>query len=117
MLRIDVLRDDCRIESVVVPAEITDVLFHLPENSDDYFVRTDISEDVDVELLIASHIRSQGVVNANALMKQASEGKGEKRMPLRVKRIGSRVLVLDGNSTFVNAKLCNWRSLPCHIVS
>ena len=113
---IDVLMEAGRIELVEIPLEVTDALFCLPEYSDDYFSRTAACELVSMELLVASHIRNEGVINANKLMRMAAQNKTPKRMPVRIRRLGSKFLVLDGNSTFVNARFSNWRSLLCEIV-
>jgi hypothetical protein len=115
-LFIDLLTNSGRIETVPLPPDVVNALSSLVECPDAYFRRTASSALVPVELLVASRIRNEGVINANRLMLLAAKGAVSKRSPVRIRRVHSRFLVLDGNSTFINAKFSNWQTLLCEIV-
>jgi hypothetical protein len=105
-----------RIEAVQLDPWVARELSPLVEEADKYFILSAGSELVPTRLLIASHIRNDGVINANRLMRSAAEGIGEKRAPLTIRALLWRFVVLDGNSTFINAKFSNWGAVPCDIV-
>jgi hypothetical protein len=117
MLLIDVLANSRDITAVRIPREIADALISLPEGSDSYFARTPTCQLVSVAELVASRVRPEGVVSANKLMALAARNMIEKRQPLKVRRFGSKFLVVDGNSTFVNAKFSGWNWILCEVAS
>lgn len=69
-----------------------------------------------VQNLIATRARPEGIVNASKLMKQAACGQQPKRAPITVDKWRElNLIVLDGNSTFLNALYSGWADIPCTI--
>jgi hypothetical protein len=100
--------DEDRIQPAQLKAEVAASLHRLPEGLDRYFIRTPNSREFDLHSLVATRARDKGVSNANELMILASEGKTAKREPIKVRPLGSLFVVVDGNSTFVNAVFSGW---------
>jgi hypothetical protein len=115
ILSIAVLSEFGVIEETEIHENVTQALLRLPDQPHAYFERTPNSQLIPIDLLVASHVRSDGVLNANKLMKLAGQNAVAKRQPLTVRRFGDRYLVLDGNSTFVNAKYSDWTHVVCEI--
>lgn len=71
---------------------------------------------IKVQHLINTRSRPTGIVNANKLMHLAKSGEGSKREPILVKSYDRvRWLVLDGNSTTINAVYSGWSHVPCAV--
>lgn len=68
-------------------------------------------------LLVASRARPNGVISANGLMSQAASNLVAKRSPITVSPLDDETfLVEDGNSTFVNALVSGWATIPCAVL-
>jgi hypothetical protein len=115
MLSIAVLLESGLVGEIEIHGDVTKALSRLPDRPDDYFEWTPNSQLIPVNQLIASHIRNDGVVNANKLLKSSAQNAGTKRQPITIRRFGDRYLVLDGNSTLINAKFSDWAQVPCEI--
>jgi ppGpp synthetase/RelA/SpoT-type nucleotidyltranferase len=102
------LMDEDFVQPAQLKAEVAASLRRLPEGLDRYFIRTPNSREFDLHSLVATRARDKGVSNANELMILASEGKTAKREPIKVRPLGSQFVVVDGNSTFVNAVFSGW---------
>jgi hypothetical protein len=80
-----------------------------------YFLLEARTLTLPVSLLVASRARPDGIANANAKMREAYNGRRPRRRPITVRALANgRWLVIDGNSTFVNALHSGWRDLPCN---
>ncbi|MBK5566961.1 hypothetical protein [Ensifer sp. SSB1] len=94
--------------------EIAALLTRLPDDPSLYF---DLGEPhllIPLEQLVNTRARDRGIVNANRHMLTAANGRQEKRKPLTVRPLGNELwLVVDGNSTLLNARYSNWRAIPC----
>ncbi|MEI3855979.1 MULTISPECIES: hypothetical protein [Ensifer] len=94
--------------------EIVAALARLPDDPALYF---DLGEPhllIPLEQLVNARARERGIVNANRHMVAAAKGNQEKRKPLTVRALGNELwLVVDGNSTLLNARHSNWRAIPC----
>lgn len=86
----------------------------LGDDPGSYFDLSVEHQMIDVANLIAIRARPNGIVNANKLMKLARIGEGSKRKPILVRPFDhNRWLVVDGNSTTINAIFSGWHYLPC----
>ena len=96
--------------------EIAAALARLPDDPSLYF---DLGEEhllIPLEQLVNARARERGIVNANRHMLAAANGRQGKRKPLTVRALGRELwLVVDGNSTLLNARHSNWRAIPCSI--
>ena len=64
-------------------------------------------------LLVNTRARPRGIRNANRFMAQAAAGQIPRRAPVSVQaRSDGLWLVLDGNSTTINALLSGWSRIP-----
>ena len=95
---------------------IADQLSDLEDEPASYFDLTQSHVMIELKYLINTRARPSGIVNANKLMQLAKIGTGYKRDPIIVKAYGSgRWLVVDGNSTTINAVHSGWKQLPCAV--
>lgn len=85
-------------------------LAKLPDDLEKYFLVSDTALLVGIPTLLPTRARPKGVKNANALMRDALNGKVPRRKPIEISRdvISGRRLVLDGNSTLLNALHSGW---------
>ena len=115
-LRYSALRPDGAVVEIEFSQEIAASLARLPDDPSLYF---DLSEPhllVPLEQLVNARARERGIVNANRHMVAAAKGSLEKRKPLTVQSLGNELwLVVDGNSTLLNARYSNWWAIPCCI--
>ncbi|MBD9650131.1 hypothetical protein IB267_17390 [Ensifer sp. ENS09] len=113
-LRYSALRPDGTVVEIEFNQEIAASLARLPDDPSLYF---DLSEPhllVPLEQLVNARARERGIVNANRHMVAAAKGRLEKRKPLTVQSLGNELwLVVDGNSTLLNARHSGWRAIPC----
>lgn len=90
----------------------------LPDDPRRYFLEEDGTVDLLLTRLVPIRARPERIVNANKLMRQAYDGLIEKREAVLVRWIGKeRYAIQDGNSTYANAVLSSWKSLPCRITT
>ncbi|MCA2380115.1 hypothetical protein ATU3C_25600 [Agrobacterium genomosp. 3 str. RTP8] len=105
-----------RLESAQLDAEICATLMPLAYGHEAYF---DLSNDfllIDTARLAASRARSSGITNANLYMREAAVGTGLKREPIEVEEAPEgQLVVVDGNSTLINAIYSKWPDLPCKL--
>lgn len=100
-----------------LPPGLTAGLETLPFDHAAYFDLSMPHQVIPLDELVASRARHKGVANANMFMRQAAAGEIPRRPPISTERIGGRmVLVLDGNSTFINALWSGWSDIPCTMV-
>ncbi len=115
-LKYPTLQPDGAVVEIEFNQEIAATLVLLPDDPSLYF---DLSEPrllIPLEQLVNARARERGIVNANRHMVAAAKGNQEKRKPLTVQSLGNELwLVVDGNSTLLNARYSNWRSIPCCI--
>lgn len=81
----------------------------LPYGLDKYFIKTPNTKRLLMSTLQPTCARKEGVKNANKLMMDAYNGKVERRKPISVKRVRGKYEIIDGNSTFANAKFSGWK--------
>lgn len=106
-----------QVEIGNLPPELIASLETLPVNHAAYFDLSKPHQIIPLNELVASRARHKGVANANVFMRQAAAGEIPRRAPISTERIGERmVLVLDGNSTFINALCSGWSDIPCTMV-
>lgn len=107
-------RPDGAVGKIELSREIIANLVRLPDNPSLYF---DLGEPhllIPLQKLVNTRARERGIVNANRHMLAAAKGQGEKRKPLTVRALDNELwLVVDGNSTLLNARHSNWRAIPC----
>ena len=89
----------------------------LPEKTWNYFKRVPGTIVVPVRKLTPIRAREKGIANANKYMWMSFWGRNSPRKPLdlRDNRDGTYT-VLDGNSTFANAKRSGWKVIPGVVV-
>jgi len=110
------LVDDKGIVKLELSAEIVGVLERLPEQTEAYFDVSGEHEMLAVGSLVNIRARPNGILNANNLMMAAYHDDGDRREPISVRLLGDgRWLVLDGNSTTINALFSGWSIVPCRI--
>lgn len=84
----------------------------LPYDLFKYFKKAPGAIEVDVSDLTPIRAREKGVANANRFMWLAYHGAMERRKPVSLQDNGDGTYtVLDGNSTFANAKKNGWKKL------
>ncbi|WP_426289731.1 hypothetical protein ACN9MC_35085 (plasmid) [Ensifer adhaerens] len=94
--------------------EIAASLAWLPDDPSLYFDLREAHLLIPLAHLVNTRARERGIVNANRHMLAAANGRQEKRKPLTVRALGDELwLVVDGNSTLLNARHSNWRAIPC----
>lgn len=115
-LRYPALRPDGAVVEIEFNQEIAASLARLPDDPLLYF---DLSEPhllVPLDQLVNARARERGIVSANRHMVAAAKGSPEKRKPLTVQSLGNELwLVVDGNSTLLNARHSGWRAIPCRV--
>ncbi|HEV7323301.1 MAG TPA: hypothetical protein VGO04_32255 [Ensifer sp.] len=113
-LKYPTLQPDGAVVESQLNREIAATLVRLPDDPSLYF---DLSEPhllIPLEQLVNARARERGIVNANRHMLAAAKGNQEKRKPLTVQSLGNELwLVVDGNSTLLNARHSRWRAIPC----
>jgi len=93
--------------------EIAAALASLPDDPSLYFDHGEAHLLFPLEQLVNVRVLERGIISANRYMLASARGKQEKRKPLTVHALGSRLsLVVDGNSTLLNARHSNWRAVP-----
>ena len=107
--------EDC-VRSISLDPTLSGSLKKLPEGLDLYFDRTPESREFEMQLLVATRVREDGVLNANKLLTLAREKRTSKRAPIKVRAFGSRFAIVDGNSTFVNAKFSGWSIILAELI-
>lgn len=94
--------------------EITASIARLPEDPSLYFDLREAHLLIPLVHLVNARARERGIVNANRHMLAAANGRQEKRKPLTVRALNNELwLVVDGNSTLLNARHSHWRAIPC----
>ena len=89
----------------------------LPEDTWKYFEKVPKTILIDIDKLIPSRARPKGIANANKFMLLAYQGDKGRRKPLDLEDNGDGTYtVLDGNSTYANAKHSKWKKLPGVVV-
>ncbi len=97
--------------------EIAASLARLPEDPSLYFDLREVHLLIPLVHLVNARARERGIVNANRHMLTAANGRQEKRKPLTVRALDNELwLVVDGNSTLLNARHSNWRVIPCTVL-
>lgn len=97
----------------LMAAETSDIPDKLPEDPWRYFKKDPKAIVVDLKDLTPIRAREKGIENAKKYMWMAYSGEMEKRKPISLKDNGDGTYtVLDGNSTFANAKASGWRKIP-----
>lgn len=113
-LKYSALRPDGAVVEIEFNQEIAASLARLPDDPSLYF---DLSQPhllIPLEQLVNARARERGIVNANRHMVAAAKGNQQKRKPLTVQSLGNELwLVVDGNSTLLNARHSGWRAIPC----
>ena len=108
------LRPDGAVVEIELNQDIAATLARLPDDPSLYF---DLGEPhllIPLEQLVNARARERGIVNANRHMLTAAKGNQEKRKPLTVQSLDNALwLVVDGNSTLLNARHSKWRAIPC----
>ena len=91
----------------------------LPEDHGKYFKKEVAAKakyaEVPIGSLQATRAREDGIKNANGHMRDAYDGKNTVREPISVVKDGDGYRVLDGNSTFANAKRAGWKTMPVQV--
>jgi hypothetical protein len=113
-LKYPTLRPDGAVVEIKLDQDIAATLARLPDDPSLYF---DLGEPhllIPLEQLVNARARERGIVNANRHMLAAAQGNQEKRKPLTVQSLDNALrLVVDGNSTLLNARHSKWRAIPC----
>ncbi|MBD9509114.1 hypothetical protein IB265_20295 [Ensifer sp. ENS10] len=108
------LRPDGAVVEIELNQDIAATLARLPDDPSLYF---DLGEPhllIPLKQLVNARARERGIVNANRHMLAAAKGNQEKRKPLTVHSLDNALwLVVDGNSTLLNARHSKWRAIPC----
>ncbi|MGO4622954.1 hypothetical protein AB4Z34_34040 [Ensifer sp. 2YAB10] len=109
------LRPDGAVSETVLNQEIAAELATLPEDPSLYFDLGETYVLIPLDRLVNARSREKGILTANRRMQVAARGNPEKRKPLTVRALDNVLwLVVDGNSTLINARHSNWRAIPCH---
>jgi hypothetical protein len=96
--------------------EVLESIETLPLQHDRYFVIGPAAIFPQISQLVFSRARPDGVANANTLMREAAAGHRDRRAPIRVRSLkDGRWLVIDGNSTAINALFSDWPDIPAEI--
>ncbi|WP_224393565.1 hypothetical protein [Ensifer adhaerens] len=94
-----------------IAAELT----ALPDDPALYFDLCGAHLLIPLDKLVNTRARDKGIVNANRHMQGGAKGNPKKRKPLTVRALDNALwLVVDGNSTLINARYSNWRAIPCN---
>lgn len=108
------LRPDGAVGEIELNPEIAAELVTLPDDPSLYFDLGEAHLLIPLERLVNARARERGIVNANRHMLAAAHGNQERRKPLTVRTLSNELwLVVDGNSTLLNARHSNWRAIPC----
>ncbi len=90
-------------------------LARLPDDPSLYFDLGEPHVMIPLGQLVNARARDRGIINANRHMLAAAKG-NEKRKPLTVRPLENALwLVMDGNSTLLNARHSKWQTIPCRI--
>ena len=90
----------------------------LLDDLDRYFKRTPNSVEVPLSLLTPIRAREKGVANANRFMWLAYWGATQRRKPISLQpnpEGSGDYMILDGNSTYANARMSGWDSILAEI--
>ena len=88
-------------------------LTKLPEDTWKYFEKVPDTILVDIDKLVPTRARPEGIIEANKRMQQLLS----RRKPLDLKDNGDGTYsILDGNSTYANALHSEWKELPGVVV-
>ncbi len=111
------LQADGAVGKMELNQEIAAALERLPDDPSLYFDLGEAHLLIPHEQLVNARMRERGIISANRYMLASARGKQEKRKPLTVHALGNGLwLVVDGNSTLLNARHSNWRAVPCTTV-
>lgn len=81
-----------------------------------YFAPHDDAVLVDIETLVLTRARPEGIAGAILKMAEAARGERERRAPIALRaRADGRYVVVDGNSTVIIARAAGWSVLPAII--
>jgi hypothetical protein len=98
-----------RSKDADVPVEEKTELVKLPEDTWKYFNKVPNTILVDIDKLVPTRARPDGILEANKRM----QGYASRRKPLDLKDNGDGTYsILDGNSTYANAVHSEWKELP-----
>ncbi|HEV7310123.1 hypothetical protein [Ensifer sp.] len=101
------------IAEIELNRELATLLSRLPDDPALYFDLGEPHVMIPIEHLVNARARERGIINANRHMLVAANGKA-KRKPLSVRPLENGLwLVVDGNSTLLNARHSKWRVIPC----
>ncbi len=96
-----------------LPPTLLEGLETLPDHLDKYFDSPPGTVSIPVGQLIVTHVQETGIQNANRLMRQAYDGRIERRSPILVRQVGDHYIIQDGNSTVINALFSGWPTVYC----
>lgn len=100
-----ILEPDGELKSIALDQDFLSALAVLPEDPALYFDLDQPHQYIPLGSLVNVWAREKGIVNANLLMQEAANGNQEKRKPLTVRAMTDQLwLVVDGNSTLINAR-------------
>ena len=89
----------------------------LPEDPTKFFKRAPDMIKVSLSQMTPIRAREKGVANANRIMWLAYWGQSPKREPISLRsNPGGAYTILDGNATYVNAKMSGWEHLWGRVV-
>ncbi|WP_104666923.1 hypothetical protein [Ensifer adhaerens] len=109
------LGTDGALAQIELNREIAALLSRLPDDPALYFNLDEPHVMIPLGQLVNARARERGIINAHRHMLSAATGK-EKRNPLTVRPLGDELwLVVDGNSTLLNARHSKWQTIPCRI--
>lgn len=82
---------------------------------DQYFVATPYHQWVELSRLAPTRARPDGIINSSVRMTEVIAGTRSPRPPLSIAKDipSSRLLLLDGNSTFFCCRLAGFDAVPC----
>ncbi|WDZ79406.1 hypothetical protein PWG15_28520 (plasmid) [Ensifer adhaerens] len=113
-LKYPTLRPDGAVVEIELDQNIAFTLARLPDDPSLYFDLGQPHLLIPLKQLVNARARERGIVNANRHMLAAAKGNQEKRKPLTVQSLGNELwLVVDGNSTLLNARHSKWQAIPC----
>jgi len=88
----------------------------LEEDAKKYFRDDKDAKLVDLEKITPAKVRLKGVLNGNDLLASAAKGHGGKRAPISlIENEDGTYTVRDGNSTYKNAEISDWKQIPAII--
>jgi hypothetical protein len=90
----------------------------LPYKLDKYFTKPAGTVRIPLDKIKPTRAREKGVKNANKFMRDAYDGKMEKREPITVYKSAKKghYILKDGNSTYANAKFSGWKDIYAVVV-